>query len=92
MGLFSSDKPRVSTLEFKNKVRPALSAKGFTHKELEQLEGLLVGSLYEARDEEKGIDSGEVEQIVGWLRANASHHTFSPKQIDEIEATLRKHL
>jgi hypothetical protein len=94
MGLFDFDssKPKVTEQEFKQKVRGSLYSKGFTHKELDQLEGFLGGDMHEGRSMDKGIDAQEIDRGVSWLKENKSAHTFSDKQIDHIEEELKKHL
>ena len=94
MGIFDFDnsKPRVTSDEFHKKVRNELYTKGFTHKELDQLEGIFGGDMNEGQHREKGIDASEIDRGVKWLRDNQHSHTFSEKQIDEIDAHMKKHL
>ena len=48
MGIFFDDiKPRVSVEEWKKKVRNILSAHDFTTKEIDLLQGLFQGDMYE---------------------------------------------
>jgi len=92
MGFFGDSKPRVTKQEFHQKVRGALYGKGFSHKELDQLEGYIGGDMNESSSTHSGIDAKEVDRAVTWLRDNKHNHTFSEKQIGEIDAELRKHL
>ncbi len=92
MGFFGDSKPKVTKQEFRQKVRGSLYSKGFSHKELDQLEGFLGGDLHEAAEHDKGIDAKEIDRSVEWLRANKHNHTFSDKQIDAIDTELRRHL
>lgn len=92
MGFFGDSKPRVTKQEFHQKVRGALYSKGFTHKELDQLEGYLGGDMNEGQVSQKGIDAAEVERGVTWLRENKHNHTFSDAQVDQIHEELKKHL
>jgi len=89
---FGNSKPRVTKDEFKKKVRNTLYSKGFTEKELNQLEGFLGGDMQESLQREQGIDASEIDRAISWLRANPKLHTFSPEQINEIDAELRKYL
>ncbi|HEY4499398.1 MAG TPA: hypothetical protein VJH94_05075 [Candidatus Paceibacterota bacterium] len=92
MGFFGPDRgPHVSRDEFHNKVKSDLHAKGFNHRELEQLEGYFHWSLHE-EGSQKGIDKHEVERTVDWLREHRQHHSFSDEQIEHINHALRKHL
>lgn len=91
MGFFGPDRSHVTRDEFHNKVKAELHAKGFNHKELEQLEGYFHGSLHE-EGSQKGIDKHEVERTVAWLRDNKEDHRFSDHQLDHIEHAMRKHL
>ena len=89
---FDGSKPKVTQNEFKQKVRGNLYNKGFTHKELDQLEGFLGGDMHEGRSMDKGVDAKEIERGVEWLRGNKHSHSFSDKQIDHIDEELRRHL
>ncbi len=93
MGLFdfNNSRPNVSGKEFSKEVKNELHNKGFSHRELEQLEGYFHGSMHE-HGSQKGIDEHEIDRTVGWLRENKSDHRFDDKQIDHIEHALRKHL
>ncbi len=89
---FESSKPRVTHHEFKEKVRGNLYGKGFTHKELDQLEGFLGGDMHEGKSMDKGVDAHEIDRGVEWLKENRHAHTFSDEQIGHIEDELKKHL
>ena len=92
MGLFGDSKPRVTKQEFHQKVRGALYSKGFSHKELDQLEGYIGGDMNESAGFQSGIYAKKENMAVTWLRDNKHNHTFSEKQIGEIDTELRKHL
>ncbi|OHA26450.1 MAG: hypothetical protein A3C06_02630 [Candidatus Taylorbacteria bacterium RIFCSPHIGHO2_02_FULL_46_13] len=94
MGLFDfgDSKPRVTKQEFHQKVRQSLYGNGFSHKELDQLEGYFGGDMHESGASHSGIDAKEVDRGVTWLREHKNDHTFSPKQIDDIETEFKKHL
>jgi hypothetical protein len=95
MGLFWSDsgsKPRVSELEWKKNIRPALSQKGFTLKEVNQIEGYILGDMYEGRPMDNGLDKDEIVQKINWFRRNKSLHTLSDSQISILESELMKYL
>ena len=87
MGFFSSD-PAISKGEYKE-ARTALFYKGFTAKDLTELDQLVRGDIEES---DSGITKLELNSLVAWLRKNPSKHRFPPDKVDIIEEVLTKKL
>ncbi len=88
MGIFSpTPGPRVTELEFQ-KVRSALRTHHFTDLDMEKVEGIFRGDLYEPRDIDKGIDRGEIARTIGWMREHPAVHKMSPEKVDTLEREL----
>ncbi|MFA6227111.1 MAG: hypothetical protein WC631_01345 [Candidatus Paceibacterota bacterium] len=88
MGFFSDDtKPRVTKEEFQ-KVRGSLSANGFTLKEINRVEEIFRGDMYEEREKDKGVDEFELQNTIAWMRANMSKHNLSEPKIAILEREM----
>lgn len=85
---FDSPKPRVSHDEYK-KVRSTLSARGFNAEDLNDVDQLFHADLDESSDRERGIDRGELEKGIVWLRNNIGHHRLSAQKIAILENALK---
>ena len=85
------DKPHVSKLEFE-KVIQALVSHNFTQVERNRVRELFVGDMTEAGYQQSGIDKGEIETKIKWLREHKSQHTFSDDQITILESKLLEYL
>lgn len=81
---------KITPLDFKN-IRNTLFQKGLTHRELDELEQIATGSLFES-GENRGMDRHEADQLVDTLRRHKSSHAFSDHQIDLISEAFAKHL
>lgn len=91
MGFFSSPKPRVRKEEFKD-VRNELHSHGFDRKQIDRVEEIFRADMNESRYEEKGIQAGEVDRGIDWMRKNIRKHNISERKIDIIEKSLKKRL
>ena len=88
-----TSKPRVTDKEFK-KVRADMMNQGFNKKQRDRAESIFKPDLYETPTyaHKKGLEKGEIDARIKWMRENKSKHTFNDHQIDEIEANLKKRL
>lgn len=91
MGFFSDSKPRVTKDEF-IKVRSELVSHGFTTKELNELEEIFRGDMYEEREMDAGIDEFEIDNAISWMRNHTDIHHMSPEKINIIETKLKERL
>ena len=87
MGFFSSD-PVISRGEYRE-VRTGLFYKGFTSKELDELDKIVRGDIEET---DQGINRQELGNLMNWLKQNPTKHKFSPDKIKIIEEVLSKKL
>ena len=88
---FDNPKPRVTAIEW-SKVRTSLFNRDFTKKEIDWIEGLFQGSLHEMNPKDAGIQGDEIEQTLGWLRANMTKHHLTDAKITLLEGALRMQL
>jgi hypothetical protein len=91
MGLFGSTKKKVSKLEFKQ-VRTLLHQKGFSSREIDEVEMIFRADLNEPSQYESGIDAKEIERGIKWMRANKRSHFISEGKIDILEDVLKAKL
>lgn len=77
----------MTELEFQ-KVRAALRLHHFTDLEMEKVEGIFRGDLYEPRDIDKGIDRGEIIQTIAWMQKHPDIHRLSSEKISILEREL----
>lgn len=91
MSIFGSIKKKVTNEEFK-KVRTILYSKGFTSKELDEVEKIFHGDLNEPSEDERGIDDEEIERGVEWMRKNKNNHFISDRKIEILESVLKSKL
>lgn len=84
MGLFFSEKPKVSSYELK-KVRSRLYSEGFGTRKLAEFDKIFSSGL----SSNEGIDAKELESTIAWLRQNKSKHIFEDQDIAKIEEAMR---
>jgi hypothetical protein len=93
MGLFWDDpKPKVSEVEFREKVRGDLYGSGFEKKEIDWVEQYFRGDMFEGKPIEQGIQADELARAIAWLRVNPTKHKLSPQKIDSIEKVMMRRL
>lgn len=80
-------RPRISKLEFKKEVRPALASHGFTPIQRDKVEVAFSGSLDES-GEFAGIDASELENGLEQL----AKLNFSARQIKIVREELEQRL
>ena len=91
MGFFDTTKQKVTKEEFQ-KVRNYLYSMGFTHKELEEVEGIFRSDLDESASYERGISMEEIDKGISWMRANINTHHIPAQKIDILEKALKEKL
>jgi hypothetical protein len=91
MGFFSDSKPKISETEFK-KIRAHLYNKDFSSEQLDKIEGIFRGDLYEDKSSDKGIDNNELEKAISWMRENMHVHNISEEKINTLEEEMKKAL
>ena len=93
MGLFGpTPPPRVTAQEFKSKVVSQLYVHGFSQKERNEVEELCMGDMYEDKEQDQGIDLGELTRKVEWLKANTGKHILSAEKIAALEQVLKMYM
>lgn len=60
---FSNSKPKVTEVEFK-KIRASLYNKGFSSEQLDKIESIFRGDMYEDYDSDKGVDVKELDRAI----------------------------
>jgi hypothetical protein len=88
MGLFGSTKKKVSKLEFKQ-VRTLLHHKGFSSREIDEVEMIFRADLNEPSQYEQGIDANEIDRGIKWMKSNKRSHFLSEGKIEILEDVLR---
>lgn len=78
-------------MEFHDKVRTSLRDRGLSHRDIEQLEGVVKLSMDESGIR-RGLDRHEAAVAVAELRHNRDAHELSDHQIDIVEKTFEEHL
>jgi len=93
MGIFFDDpKPRVTPLEWK-KIRANLfDAHDFTTKELNEVEEIFRGDMYEEKEKDNGIDSEELIKGIQYMRDHINLHHISLEKINALEVEMMKHI
>jgi hypothetical protein len=88
-----SSKPRVTEKEYK-KVKGDLYAEGFSKRERNKVDEIFKADYYEKPTDAhpRGLEKGEIEARIKWMRENKSKHNLSDKDIDAVEASLTKRL
>jgi response regulator of citrate/malate metabolism len=87
------DRPRTTPQEFREKVRPWLSDKGFSEEKLDRLQAVFAQSLMEnpsLPDWKPGIDENTLAQTMKYLREHPSATNFDAHELDELEEAIRK--
>jgi len=91
MGLFGSSKKSVSKTEFKD-VRQSLSSKNFSDQQIRDVVMIFRADLNEPESSQYGIDSGEIDRGIAWMKKNMSFHSVSNEKVDILEEVLKKNL
>lgn len=91
--IFGTPKPRVTDKEYK-KARGELYTEGFSQRERNKVDEIFKTDYYEKPTEShpRGLEGGEIDARIKWMRENKSKHGFSDKEIDEIETGFKKRL
>jgi len=91
--IFGTPKPRVTDKEFK-KVRGEMLNQGFSKIQRDRVEAIFKPDLLETptKAHKKGLEEGEIDARIKWMRENKSKHNFSDHKIDEIESDLKERL
>jgi hypothetical protein len=85
-------KPRVTLEEWK-KVRDNLyGLHHFTSKELETIEGIFRGDMYETRPIDNGIDTEELIRGIQYMRQHMNIHHISLEKINALEIEAMKYV
>jgi len=86
-------KPRVTDKEFK-KVRSDMANQGFSKIQRDRAEAIFKPDMYEKNTPAHGhgLEKGEIDARIKWLRENKSKHNFNDHQIAEMETDLKKRL
>ena len=92
MGIFFDDsKPRITEEEFK-KIRAHLYNVGFSSDQLDKIEGIFRGDMYEDNESDNGIDEKELKRAILWMKDNMSVHNISEQKINTLEEEMKKAL
>jgi hypothetical protein len=91
MGLFFTDKPKVTKEEYQ-KVRNYLYSAGFTHKELDQVNEIFYADMNESATYEQGISREEIDKGIQWMRDNLHIHHIPESKISILEKELNSKL
>jgi len=82
---------KITVIEFKERLMRTLRARNYTDQELEDVEKIFMGDLYEDYDR-RGIDEKELKERFKWMRANKSKHSLDSDELDELESEMKKYL
>ncbi|OHA84958.1 MAG: hypothetical protein A2408_02765 [Candidatus Yonathbacteria bacterium RIFOXYC1_FULL_52_10] len=91
MGFFEDSKPKISKREFEE-ARSALAGKGFSEREILEVQKIFRADLNDVREDDRGIDGKELDAALLWMREHIGEHAVSEKKLDILEAVLRKRL
>ena len=92
MGLFFSDsKKKISKIEFQQ-LRSHLAGNGFTHDEINKVEGIFNSDINEQYENDMGIDEWEMKRGLDWMKNHTDEHHISEKQMDVLEKEMREFL
>jgi len=88
-----SSKPRVTEKEYK-KAKYELFSEGFSKYERAKVDDIFAPdfNMPGTDNHPRGLEKGEIEARIKWMRENKSKHGLSDHRIDEIEASLIKRL
>ncbi len=89
MGFFTPS-DRVSYKEFK-KALYQLRTHGFSHVEINEIENVFRGDLYESGSS-AGISKDELNKGISWLKDHPDNHHLSRDRISKLEEVLRHYL
>ena len=89
---FDDPKPAITPLEWK-KVRDNLySEHHFTTKELDEVEEIFRGNMYEERKIDMGINADELVKGIQYMRQHINLHHISLEKINALETEMVKQL
>lgn len=88
-----SSKPRVTEKEYK-KAKNELYVEGFSQRERAKVDEIFAPdfNMKSTDAHPRGLEKGEIEARIKWMRENKSKHGLSDKHIDEIESSLTKRI
>ncbi len=88
-----SSKPRVTAKEYK-KVKGEMFADGFSKRQREKVDQIFASdyNMPSTDSHPRGLEKGEIEARIKWMRDNKSKHGFSDEKINEIEENFTKRL
>ena len=89
MGFFGSSR-KVSAIDFK-KALWTLREKGFSQIEIDEIENVFRGDLYES-EAGAGISKEEMKKGISWLKEHPENHHLHHEQIAKLEEALRHYL
>jgi hypothetical protein len=87
MGLFDY-KPHISKRDFKQ-IKIKLRKKGFSKREIDKVEQIFRGDIEESGPQ-IGIDRGELEKGINWMRRNKASHGIPERKINILEEELKR--
>ncbi|OHA06633.1 MAG: hypothetical protein A2934_01030 [Candidatus Sungbacteria bacterium RIFCSPLOWO2_01_FULL_47_10] len=88
MGFFTTD-PKITEEEMRQ-IRSKLISRGFTARELDDVEKVFRGDMESASANERGISKKELEDALKFMRENTSKHSIPSHKIDILEEEMRK--
>jgi hypothetical protein len=89
------DVPRVTPLEFRSKVRPALSSHGFTTHQLDQVEAAFHDNLENVphlASWKPGVDKESLAQTMEFMRKHPGATAIGPHHWDKVEEVMTRHI
>lgn len=91
MGIFfNSPKPRVTPLEWKRIRDNLYGLHHFTTKELNTVEEIFRGDMYEEKEKDAGIDTNELVRGIQYMRDHMNVHHISLLKINALEMEMMK--
>ena len=72
--------------------RSRLYNHGFDRVDVDKVAMIFRADLDEAEETQKGIDAGEIERGIAWMRKNEKLHGISSSKIDALEKILKEKL
>ena len=91
MGVFLKSSKKITKREFEKELPRALRKKKiFSDVDMDEIEKVFQGDLYEGSSSGDGITEEELKKRFEWLRENKSKHKLDRKELDALEAEMRK--
>jgi hypothetical protein len=94
MGIFNilfggSSKPRVTQKEYK-KAKSEMYTEGLSRRDRSKVDEIFAPdfNMHPTSTHPKGLEKGEIEARIKWMRENKSKHGLSDKEISEVENSL----